>query len=225
MRDRPLFLFDVDNTLFDNDRMNRDLDERLRLVLGEDAVKRYRQAYEQRRDESGFADYLGSLQALRQPGVNDAQLVQVSSFLMEYPFEYGVFPGALQALARAGDAVILSDGDVVFQPHKIRRAGLWDAVGGRVLIHVHKEKMLPQVASEHPAPHYVMVDDKPRLLAAIKQAWGDRVTTVFVRQGHYALDDEANTGYPPADITLDRIGQLADIDIPARAAQRRARGD
>lgn len=225
MRDRPLFLFDVDNTLFDNDRMNRELDERLRQALGEDAVKRYRRAYERRRDESGYADYLGSLQALRQPGINDAQLVEVSTFLMEYPFEGRLFPGARDALARAGDAVILSDGDVVFQPHKIRRAGLWDAVDGRVMIHVHKEQMLRRVANEHPASHYVMVDDKLRLLAAIKQAWGDRVTTVFVRQGHYAMDDEANASYAPADVTLDRIGQFADADIPGWAAQPRARDD
>jgi FMN phosphatase YigB (HAD superfamily) len=217
MRDQPLFLFDVDNTLFDNDRMNRDLDERLRHAMGEDAVRRYRQAYEQRRDETGYADYLGSLQALREPGVNDGQLVDVSTFLMEYPFDRGVFPGALDALARAGNAVILSDGDVVFQPHKIRGAGLWNAVDGRVLIHVHKEKMLEQVASAYPAPHYVMVDDKPRLLAAVKQAWGGKVTTVFVRQGHYAGDAKANAAYPPADITLDRIGQFADADIPGRA--------
>ncbi|OZI66941.1 HAD family hydrolase [Bordetella genomosp. 11] len=225
MRDEPLFLFDVDNTLFDNDRMNRDLDERLRDVLGEDAVRRYRQVYEKRRNESGYADYLGSLQDLRQPGANDAQLVQVSTFLMEYPFQRAVFPGALDALSSVGKAVILSDGDVVFQPHKIRAAGLWDAVDGRVLIHVHKERMLAQIAQAHPAPHYVMVDDKLRLLAAIKRAWGERVTTVFVRQGHYALNDEENASYPSADITLDRIGQLADADIPVRASPPRARDD
>lgn len=225
MRDQPLFLFDVDNTLFDNDRMNRDLDERLRQVLGDDAVKRYRRAYERRRDECGYADYLGSLQELRQPGINDAQLVEVSTFLLEYPFEEGVFPGVRQALARAGDPIILSDGDVVFQPRKIRGAGLWDAVGGRVLIHIHKEKMLRQVAGAYPAPHYVMVDDKLRLLAAIKQAWGDKVTTVFVRQGHYAMDEAANARYPSADVTLDHIGQLADADIPGRAAAPRARDD
>ncbi len=152
--------------------MNRDLDERLRGVLGEDAARRYRQAYERRRDACGYADYLGSLQDLREPGVNDAQLVAVSTFLMEYPFARGVFPGAMDALACAREAIILSDGDVVFQPHKIRGAGLWDAVDGRVLIHVHKEEMLRQVASEYPASHYVMVDDKLRLLAAIKRAWG-----------------------------------------------------
>ncbi|CAM3479596.1 Haloacid dehalogenase [Bordetella sputigena] len=216
MRDEPLFLFDVDNTLFDNDGMNRALDERLRRVLGEQAVKRYRQVYEQRRDETGYADYLGSLQALREPGVNDAELVDVSTFLLEYPFKRGVFPGAMEALASAGDPFILSDGDVVFQPHKVRCAGLWDAVGGRVLIHVHKEKVLARIAARHPAPHYVVVDDKLRLLAAIKQAWGDKVTTVFVRQGHYANDARIIADYPPADVTLDHIGQFADTDIPAR---------
>lgn len=216
MRDEPLVLFDVDNTLFDNDGMNRDLDERLRRVLGEQAVKRYRQVYEQRRDEVGYADYLGSLQALREPGINDAELVDVSTFLLEYPFKRGVFPGALDALASVDDPFILSDGDVVFQSHKVRCAGLWDAVGGRVLIHVHKEKVLARIAADHPAPHYVVVDDKLRLLAAIKQAWGDKVTTVFVRQGHYANDAKAIADYPPADVTLDRIGQFADADIPAR---------
>ncbi|ARP80208.1 hypothetical protein CAL12_04745 [Bordetella genomosp. 8] len=224
MRDEPLVLFDVDNTLFDNDGMTHALDERLRRLLGDQAATRYRQVYERRRDELGYADYLGSLQALREPGVNDAELVQASTFLLEYPFQRGVFPGAMDALASAGDPFILSDGDVVFQPHKVRRAGLWDAVEGRVLIHVHKEKVLARIAADHPAPHYVVVDDKLRLLAAIKQAWGDKVTTVFVRQGHYAHDAKANADYPPADITLDHIGQFADADIPARSRPSRARG-
>jgi FMN phosphatase YigB (HAD superfamily) len=217
MRDQPLFLFDVDNTLFDNDRMQGDLDSRLRDALGEPAVARYREIYEQRRAELGYADYLGSLQGLREPGVNDGQLVQVSTFLLEYPFSRNVFPGALEALRRAGDAVILSDGDVVFQPHKVRASGLWNAVQGRVLIHIHKEKMLEQVARLYPAHRYVMVDDKLRLLTAIKAQWGDRVTTVFVRQGHYAADAQANARFPAADITLDHIAQFADADLRAQA--------
>jgi FMN phosphatase YigB (HAD superfamily) len=217
MRDQPLFLFDVDNTLFDNDRMQSDLQARLHEVLGEDAPARYREIYEQRRAELGYADYLGSLQALREPGVNDTQLVEVTTFLMEYPFARNVFPGVGDVLARARNAVILSDGDVVFQPHKIRGSGLWRAVDGRVLIYIHKEQMLEQLARAHPAHHYVMVDDKLRLLAAVKQAWGDRVTTVFVRQGHYGNDAKANAGHPPADLTLDHIAQLAHADLPGRA--------
>jgi FMN phosphatase YigB (HAD superfamily) len=209
----PLFLFDVDNTLFDNDRMQSDLNACLRDSLGESSPARYRQIYERRRAELGYADYLGSLQALREPGVNDLQLVRVTTFLMEYPFLRNVFPGVDAVLARAGQAVILSDGDVVFQPHKIRGAGLWHAVDGRVLIYTHKEKMLMQVASAYPARHYVMVDDKLRLLIAIKREWGDRVTTVFVRQGHYGTDAKTNASYPPADLTFDHIGQLVNIDL------------
>jgi FMN phosphatase YigB (HAD superfamily) len=217
MRDQTLFLFDVDNTLFDNDRMHSDLDECLRDKLGEAAVGRYQEIYEQRRMQLGYADYLGSLQGLREAGVNDAQLVQVSTFMLEYPFARNVFKGVDAVLERAGNAVLLSDGDVVFQPHKIRGSGLWQAVGGRVLIHIHKEKMLEQVARGHPAHHYVMVDDKLRLLTAIKQIWGEKVTTVFVRQGHYGTDDKANAQFPDADLTLDHIAQLADADLPNQA--------
>ncbi|ARP88508.1 HAD family hydrolase [Bordetella genomosp. 9] len=216
MRDQPLFLFDVDNTLFDNDRMKEDLGERLRDRLGAGVRDRYWDIYERRRTALGYSDYLGSLQALREPGVNDGELMDVSSFLLEYPFARNVYPGVDQVLARAPGAVILSDGDVVFQPHKIRGAGLWRAVEGRVLIHIHKEKMLDQVARAHPAPRYVMVDDKPRVLAAIKARWGDRVTTVWVRQGHYATAPGIPAGQQ-ADITLDHIGDLADVDPRARS--------
>ncbi|ARP92467.1 haloacid dehalogenase [Bordetella genomosp. 9] len=216
MRDQPLFLFDVDNTLFDNDRMKEDLGERLRDRLGAGLRDRYWDIYERRRTALGYSDYLGSLQALREPGVNDGELMDVSSFLLEYPFARNVYPGVDEVLARAPGAVILSDGDVVFQPHKIRGAGLWRAVEGRVLIHIHKEKMLDQVARAHPAPRYVMVDDKPRVLAAIKARWGDRVTTVWVRQGHYATAPGIPAGQQ-ADITLDHIGDLADVDPRARS--------
>ena len=140
----------------------------------------------------------------------------MSSFLVDYPFPKQLFPGALAALAqcrRFGPTVILSDGDVVFQPRKIQRSGIWDAVEGRVLIYLHKEKMLESVARRYPARHYVMVDDKVRILAAMKKAWGSKLTTIFPRQGHYALDAAEVAKYPPPEITLETIGELAERDL------------
>lgn len=215
-----VFLFDVDNTLFDNDGMQDDLRALLLRTLGQEGCDRYWKIYEALRGKLGYADYLGSLQALRQPGINDLELLRLSTFLLDYPFARNVYDGAHAALRHVqsmGSTVILSDGDIVFQPHKIRGAGLWQAVDGRVLIYIHKEEMLEQVARAYPARHYVMVDDKLRLLAAVKQAWGDRVTTVFVRQGHYGMDTHANAQYPDADLTLDRIGQLTDYQPPSQA--------
>jgi FMN phosphatase YigB (HAD superfamily) len=222
-----VFLFDVDNTLLDNDAIQDDLGEHLQREFGAASRERYWAIFEQLRDELGYADYLGALQRYRLENLDDPQLLLISFFLIDYPFAQRLYPGALAALARCGSAgvtVILSDGDVVFQPRKVQRSGLWEAVGGRVLIYLHKERMLDAVERRYPAAHYVVIDDKLRILSAIKQAWGARVTTVFPRQGHYALDPRANAAYPPADLSLANIGELATLSVgmlPGIAAPQR----
>jgi len=206
-----VFLLDVDNTLLDNDAVIEHLRHHLRQTFGDECERRYWEIFEQLRDEVGYADYLGALQRYRVERPSDPQLLRVSLFLLHYPFADAVFPDALAQIAelrRHGPTVILSDGDVVFQPHKVERSGLWGAVGGHVLIYVHKEQMLDDVERRYPARRYVMVDDKLRILDAMKRVWGDRLTTVFVRQGHYARDPAMLTSYAPADISIDRIGDL-----------------
>jgi FMN phosphatase YigB (HAD superfamily) len=215
-REKLVFLFDVDNTLLDNDAIQDDLGEHLQREFGAASCERYWAIFEQLRDELGYADYLGALQRYRLENLDDPQLLTISFFLIDYPFAQRLYPGALAALARCGSAgvtVILSDGDVVFQPRKIQRSGLWDAVAGRVLIYLHKEQMLDAVERRYPAAHYVVIDDKLRILSAIKQVWGARVTTVFPRQGHYALDARENAAYPPADLSLANIGELATLSV------------
>jgi len=206
-----IFLLDVDNTLLDNDAVQDDLSAHLTREFGSAKRDRYWAIFEALRVELGYADYLGALQRYRFETPDDPHLLRLSSFLVDYPFAARLYPGALAAIAhcrRAGPVVILSDGDVVFQPRKIERSGLWEAVEGRVLIYVHKEQMLDAVARRYPAEHYVMLDDKLRILAAMKRIWATRLTTVFVRQGHYALDPRQTAGYPPADIQLDRIAEV-----------------
>ena len=218
-----VYLLDVDNTLLDNDRFSAALDAHLVEVLGEPGRARYRAMYETLREEWGYADYLAPLQRMRRDFEDDPDLLGMSSFLLDFPFAGLVYPGALDALRAIGTSattVLLSDGDNVFQPRKIRRSGLWDAVQGRVLVYVHKERMLDAVQQAWPARHYVMVDDKPRVLAAIKAVLGERVATVFVRQGHYALDAAAAGIRPVPDVTIDRIADLAAAELPAlRACQ------
>jgi FMN phosphatase YigB (HAD superfamily) len=212
-----VFLFDVDNTLLDNDRVIADLRRFLTSEVGAGSADRYFAIFEQLREELGYADYLGALQRYRVMYPRDACLLAVSSFLVNYPFATRLFPGALEVLQRLGafgPTVILTDGDVVFQPRKIERSGLGAAVEGRILVYIHKERELDDVAQRFPAEHYVLVDDKLRILAAVKEAWGPRVTTVFVRQGHYAYDPEILASYPPADLSIDRIGDLLEYDIP-----------
>jgi FMN phosphatase YigB (HAD superfamily) len=216
--DKVVFLLDVDNTLLDNDQIVTDLRNHLAREFGPDNGDRYWEIFEVLRGELGYADYLGALQHYRLEDLNDPRLLLMSSFLVDYPFAPRLYPGALEVLTHLrtwGPTVILSDGDVVFQPRKIQRSGLWDAVQGRVLIYIHKEQMLDAVVRRYPAEHYVMVDDKLRILAAMKQFWGDRLTTVFPRQGHYALDPKNGMAYPQADITVERIGELVDYDLPA----------
>ena len=215
-----VFLFDVDNTLLNNDAVQAELGDHLEREFGRAKRDRYWAIFEQLRGELGYADYLGALQRYRLENLDDQQLLLMSSFLVDYPFPKQLYPGALAALEhcrRIGPTVILSDGDVVFQPRKIQRSGIWDAVEGRVLIYLHKEKMLDAVARRYPAKHYVMIDDKVRILAALKQGWGSKVTTIFPRQGHYGLDAADVAKYPPPDITLEAIGELATRDLSALA--------
>ncbi len=218
--DGVVFFLDVDNTLLDNDRIIADLRRHLEQEFGVASADRYWVIFEQLRAELGYVDYLGALQRYRDQiehsGDGDHRLLQMSRFLIDYPFAERLYPGALEVIGRLagfGPTVILSDGDVVFQPRKVQRSGLWDAVQGRVLIYVHKEQMLDQVQRLYPARRHVMVDDKQRLLTAMKEAMGDRLVTVFPRQGHYALDPANIARYPSADCTVDAIGDLLTFDI------------
>jgi len=212
---KTVFLFDVDNTLLDNDRVTADLKRFLDREVGAERSAVYWNIFEELRAELGYADYLGALQRYRLGHLHDSHLLAVSTYLINYPFANRLFPNSLDVLEKCsqlGQVVILTDGDVVFQPRKIERSGLFEAVGGNILIYVHKEYELADVERRYPADHYVLVDDKIRILSAIKETWGERVTTVFPRQGHYALDSESVAKFPAADITVERIGDLLDID-------------
>lgn len=206
-----IFLLDVDNTLLDNDRFAADLGDRLEQAFGASERARYWEIFGRLREQLGLADYLASLQAFR-TGLDDhPDLLAMSDFLLEYPFAARLFPRALEAVAHLntlGRPVVLSDGDIVFQPRKIQRSGIWDAVRGRVMIYLHKERVLDHMQQRYPAKHYVMVDDKPNLLAAMKSVLKERLTTVFVRQGHYALAAQSNSVDPAPDMIIERIGDL-----------------
>jgi FMN phosphatase YigB (HAD superfamily) len=220
-----VFLFDVDNTLLDNDRVAADLKRHLEREVGQDRQQRYWAIFEELRSDLGYADYLGALQRYRSNYPRDPKLLTVSHFLVDYPFANRLFPNSLDAVdyvKQFGRPVILSDGDVVFQPQKIRRSGLDEAFDGAVLIYVHKESELDDVEARYPADHYVLIDDKLRILTAIKRAWGRRVTTVFPRQGHYALDEEIVSKYPAADYTINSIGELQKLDFQALAGSMQA---
>jgi hypothetical protein len=219
-----VFLFDVDNTLLDNDRLQSDLFRHIEREFGKDARTRYLQIFEDLRNKLGYADYLGALERYRQEKLRDPRFLHVANWLIEYPFAARLYPGALDAVKhtkRWGKVAILSDGDAVFQPRKVERSGLWKAVGGNVLIFIHKEQELDCVESFYPARHYVMVDDKVRLLEAIKDIWKDRVTTVFVQQGHYARDKKSLAQYRPADISIRRIADLLDIELRSWVQKKR----
>ena len=211
-----VFLIDVDNTLLDNDRILADLRAHLEAEFGADRRDRYWQIFEELRTELGYADYLGALQRYRLDNLNEPKLLQMSCYLVDYPFAQRLYPGSLDVLkhlSRWGPTVILSDGDVVFQPRKVQRSGLWDAVQGRVLIYIHKEQMIDAMVKRHPARHYVMIDDKVRILTAMKRVLGERLTTVFPRQGHYAFDLEQVAAYPPPDVTVEHIGKLLEFGL------------
>jgi FMN phosphatase YigB (HAD superfamily) len=218
MTKRPdvIFLFDVDNTLIDNDRVQEDLKEHLEQAYGISARDRYWEILEQLRTELGYVDYLGALERFRIDAMHRPEILRMSSWLVDYPFEERLYPGALGAVKHVqqwGPPVILSDGDAVFQPRKIERSGLWRAFDDRILIYIHKEQELDDVEHFYPADHYVMIDDKLRILAAVKEIWGARVTTVFPKQGHYAHEPNALAKYPQADIALTRIADLITCDF------------
>lgn len=210
------FLLDVDNTLLDNDQIESDLSEHLVVRYGVEARDCYWKYFEALRDELGYADYLGALQRYREVKSNDPALLEMSSFLVDYPFAERLYPEALAVLdhlRQFGPTVIVSDGDAVFQPRKVQRSGLWNAVEGRVLIYIHKEKMLDDVENRFPSERYVMVDDKLRILTAVKKTWEARVATVLPRQGHYGVDPSIHAQYPKADIEIDSIGELLRQDF------------
>ena len=212
-----VFLFDIDNTLLNNDQVTADLEKHLKEKVGASGAKCYWNIFGKLRKELGYADYLGALQRYRIRYPHDLRLLTVSRFLINYPFANRLYPNGLDVIAhvrRWGPAALLSDGDVVFQPRKADCSGLREAVEGRVMIYVHKERELADVARRHPAAHYVMVDDKLRILTAMKNIWNQRLTTVFVRQGHYALDAALTASLPSADTTIERIGDLLDYDWP-----------
>lgn len=216
-RSSVVFLFDVDNTLLDNDRVAADLRKHLTQAFGAERQERYWALFEQLRNELGYADYLGALQRYRVENPRDPHILELSSFLLDYPFANRLYPGSLDAIAHCqqwGPCVILSDGDVVFQPRKVERSGLWEAVDGRVLIYIHKEQELDDVENRYPAERYVLVDDKLRILTAAKEMLGQRLTSVWPRQGHYAADPKVTAQYPPPDIAIARIGDLTGCDLP-----------
>src|ERR1017187_6695447 len=211
---KTVFLFDVDNTLLDNDRVIADLTKYLKREVGPERARCYWTIFERLRTRLGYADYLGALQRYRIEYAHDLGLLAISRFLINYPFANRLFPNSLDVIEQVkhwGTTVLLTDGDVVFQPHKVDRAGLYEAVEGHALIYVHKEHELADVEARCPAAHYVMVDDKLRILTAIKKLWGTRVTTVFVRQGHYARDPKILAAYSPADASVERTGDLLDF--------------
>ena len=216
-----VFLLDVDNTLLDNDRVIADLRRHLTQAFGTESQERYWAIFEERRTQLGYTDYLGALQRYRDENPRDPHFLQISSYLVDYPFANRLYPGSLdiiEHLSAWGPTVILSDGDVIFQPRKVERSGLAEAVEGRVLIYIHKEQQLDDVEKHFPARRYVLVDDKLRLLTAVKEVWGSRLTTVFPRQGHYAHDPTVLTMYPPADVTIEHIADLLRYDLPALLA-------
>ncbi len=215
-KDKLVFLFDVDNTLLDNDRVTDDLKRHLESQVGPERSARYWEIFEQLRNEIGYADYLGALQRYRIEHPRDPGLLTVSHFLLNYPFATRLYPDSLDAVDHVkqwGKAVVLSDGDVVFQPHKVECSGISEAVAGNVLIYIHKEQELDDVECRFPAEHYVLIDDKLRILTAVKKIWEEKVTTVFPKQGHYAHDPQVLATLPPADISVDRIGDLLQYDL------------
>jgi FMN phosphatase YigB (HAD superfamily) len=217
-----VFLFDVDNTLLDNDQVQADVTLHLATNYGEAARDRFWELFERLRLELGYSDYLGALELYRLEEMHDPRLLRMANWLVDYPFHERLYPNAIEVVKharRAGTVAILSDGDAVFQPRKVERSGLWSAFGDNVMIYVHKELELEDVEHHFPARHYVMIDDKLRILDAIKRVWGDRVTTVFPRQGHYATDPAILAEFPPADITVEQIGDLLRHDLAALATR------
>ena len=211
-----VFLLDVDNTLLDNDKVTADLKRHLTLSFGAERQERYWAIFEEMRRAMGYADYLGALQRYRGENPHDPHFLALSYYMLDYPFANRLYPGSIDMIEKFNDwgpSVVLSDGDVIFQPRKIQRSGIYEAVEGRVLIYVHKELELSDVEARFPADHYVLVDDKIRILTEVKKFWGARLTTIFPRQGHYALDPAITSQYPPADLTVERVGDVVNFDL------------
>jgi hypothetical protein len=211
-----VFLFDIDNTLVDNDHVQADLKNHLATTYGADARDRYWEILEQLRTELGYVDYLGALERYRLEALHRPEILRMSNWMIDYPFADRVYPGAMDAVRHVrqwGLPVVLSDGDAVFQPRKVERSGIWKEFEGRVLIYIHKEEELDDVERLYPARHYVLIDDKLRILTVAKKVWGDRVTTIFPKQGHYALDPAVLKQFPPADVELPAIGDLVKFDL------------
>jgi hypothetical protein len=218
-----VFLFDIDNTLVDNDHVQADLKHHLATTYGPEARDRYWEILEQLRTELGYVDYLGALERYRLEALHRPEILRMSNWMIDYPFADRVYPGAMDAVRHVrqwGLPVVLSDGDAVFQPRKVERSGIWKEFDGRVLIYIHKEEELDDVERLYPARHYVLIDDKLRILSTAKKVWGDRVTTIFPKQGHYALDPAVLTQYPPADVELAAIGDLVKYDLKRLVKQR-----
>jgi FMN phosphatase YigB (HAD superfamily) len=216
-----VFLVDVDNTLLDNDAVLDDLRQHIQQEFGAGCWEQYWAILMELWDELGYRDYLGALQRYRILHPREPHLLALSFFLVDYPFADRLYPDALDVLARLrslGPTVILTDGDVVFQPRKVQRSGIWRAVDGNVLIYIHKERDLDDVAQRYPAERYVLVDDKLAILTAVKRAWGGRLTTVFPRQGQYAHDPRILAENPAPDVTIERIGGLLSYDLPTLLA-------
>jgi len=212
-----VFLVDVDDTLLENDRIQADFKRHIEREFGARCRDRFWAIQEELFNQLGYRDYLGALQRFRIEHPYEPHLVTAANYLVDYPFANRLYPGALDVLDRFrkwGTTVILTDGDMVFQPRKVQRSGIFEAVEGHVLIYIHKEEALKDVERRYPADHYVLVDDKLRILTAVKQAWGDRVTTVFPRQGEFALNPVALTSYPPADVSVERIADLLSFNLP-----------
>jgi hypothetical protein len=211
-----VFLFDIDNTLVDNDHVQADLKNHLATTYGPEARDRYWEILEQLRTELGYVDYLGALERYRLEALHRPEILRMSNWMIDYPFADRVYPGAMDAVRHVrqwGLPVVLSDGDAVFQPRKVERSGIWKEFEGRVLIYIHKEEELDDVERLYPARHYVLIDDKLRILTVAKKVWGDRVTTIFPKQGHYALDPAVLKQFPPADVELAAIGDLVKFDL------------
>jgi hypothetical protein len=210
------FLFDVDNTLLDNDEIQRDLRAHLENSYGEKARDRYWAIFRELWGELGYADYLGALERYRREDLHDPRILRLANWMVDYPFADRLYPQALDAVRHAkrlARAVVFSDGDAVFQPRKIERSGLWHEFAGHVLVYIHKEQELDDIEHWYPSRHYVLIDDKLRILDAVKKAWGEKVTTVFVKQGHYAFDAAALASYREADMVIERIGEVTRLGL------------
>jgi len=216
MAQEPLvFLFDFDNTLVDSDRFKVDLSEHLEQTFGQSGLDSFWSIHYEMRKLRGYADHLGTVQAFRNGREGNPAIMQLAAYLLDYPFAQRLYPKALQVIAHLsafGLPVVFTEGDMVYQPRKLKASGVWDAVAGRVMIPLHKLNALAEMQERYPARHYVMIEDKPLLIAEMKTQMGEQLTTVLVRQGHYALRPEHQATTPPPDLTVEKISDLLDFD-------------